>query len=189
RARLLHTSFVHEDVAEFVISNARKRNPEIKVSLDLEKQVIIKHGVEKILNFLDSVDILVPQKQGIKELMRTDDILSGARKLMKKKQNIELLALTLGEDGCMIFQRTEHSIREIRDKGFKIKPVDVTGAGDAFNAALAVGYLKGWNVEDIATFANAAGALNCLKVGARAGMEKMDAIMDFIKSHGRNFLK
>ncbi|MHA1145606.1 MAG: carbohydrate kinase family protein [Candidatus Helarchaeota archaeon] len=187
RARLLHTSYIHGDVSSYLVKQARDNNPEILISFDLEKQVIVNNGADEILNFLDLVDILVPQKLGIMELTGINNPIEATRALMQKKVNLKVIVVTLGEDGCRIFFRENDKIKEKFISGFKIQPKDVTGAGDAFNAAFGVGYLKGWDLDEIALFANAAGALNCLQVGARTGMAKEKKIIEFIRENGREF--
>ena len=68
-----------------------------------------------------------------------------------------LVAVTMGPDGCLICN--EHS--QIMVPGFKVDVVDTTGAGDAFHAGFAFGYINGWSAPRIASFANACGALCC----------------------------
>jgi len=66
---------------------------------------------------------------------------------------------------------------------FKIDPVDTTAAGDAFTAALAIGFVKGTDLVEAARVANAAGALACLKPGAQPSMPTADELAEFLKKH------
>jgi sugar/nucleoside kinase (ribokinase family) len=50
--------------------------------------------------------------------------------------------------------------------GFRVQVADATAAGDAFTGALAVGLAEGMPLAQAVRFANAAGALTCMKVGA-----------------------
>ncbi len=52
----------------------------------------------------------------------------------------------------------------------KVQPVDTTGAGDAFNGALAAGLAAGLEPESAVSRAVAAAALSTLRPGARGGM-------------------
>ena len=51
--------------------------------------------------------------------------------------------------------------------GFKVKPVDTTAAGDAFNGALAVALAEGRSMVEAVRFANAAGAIAVTRMGAQ----------------------
>lgn len=53
---------------------------------------------------------------------------------------------------------------------FPVKPVDTTGAGDAFNGALAVALAEGKPLADAIGFANAAAALSVTRPGASQAM-------------------
>lgn len=53
---------------------------------------------------------------------------------------------------------------------FKVKAVDSTAAGDAFNAALAVGLVRGMSLAEAARFGSAAGALCATRAGAQTSM-------------------
>ncbi|NHI92246.1 MAG: carbohydrate kinase family protein [Candidatus Lokiarchaeota archaeon] len=180
-AKLIHTTCVHKEASDYIVQEARKnKGDEILISFDLEKQVISAHGKDQILKFLDYVDLLVPQKLGITELTGERYPADAAKVIMKKKRNLKLIAVTLGGEGCMITYRKGTNIQQKIFPAFKINPVDVTGAGDAFNAAFTVGFLKGWDYIKIAEVSNAAGALNCLKIGARTGMCSLQEVEDFV---------
>ncbi len=61
-----------------------------------------------------------------------------------------LSAIKLGEDGSVIVSNGE----TVRCPAFPVLPVDSTGAGDAYVAALLFGVLKGFSLQRIACFAN-----------------------------------
>ncbi len=63
----------------------------------------------------------------------------------------------------------------------KVNPVDTTGAGDTFCAALCYSYvLKKYNIEKATLFANAAAALKIQSMGARTGMPTYDQVIQFL---------
>lgn len=53
---------------------------------------------------------------------------------------------------------------------FRVKAVDTTAAGDAFNGALAVALMQGLDLEQAVRFASAAGALSATRAGAQPSM-------------------
>ena len=53
---------------------------------------------------------------------------------------------------------------------FKVKAVDSTAAGDAFNAGLAVGLVRGMSLVEAVRFGSATGALSTTRAGAQTSM-------------------
>jgi len=79
---------------------------------------------------------------------------------------VKIAVLTLGADGALA--ATQKDMRVI--PAYQVKVVDTTGAGDAFNGALAVAVAEGQSLDDAVTFANAAAALQVTKVGTAPAM-------------------
>lgn len=65
--------------------------------------------------------------------------------------------------------------------GFKVQPVDTTGAGDTFNGAFAVARANGKSMYDSISFANAAAALSVQKLGAQGGMPYLQDVEEMLK--------
>lgn len=65
--------------------------------------------------------------------------------------------------------------------GFKVTPVDTTGAGDTFNGAFAVARANGKSLQDSINFANAAAALSVQKLGAQGGMPYLKEVEEMLK--------
>lgn len=65
--------------------------------------------------------------------------------------------------------------------GFKVQPVDTTGAGDTFNGAFAVARAYGKSMEESIRFANAAAALSVQKLGAQSGMPYLHEVEEMLK--------
>lgn len=169
-AKLLHTSAIHLDVSEWACSIAKDNG--LTVSIDLETQVIADGGIEKILSL---TDIMLPNKEGARMLSGENDI-NEAAEIILNTYEPKVVVLTLGEEGCLITTEKE----QIRIPAYKVHAVDTTGAGDTFNAAFTVGYLKGWDLKRIGRFANASAALKVTKLGARPGMPSLKEVKDFM---------
>lgn len=69
---------------------------------------------------------------------------------LRKHFRLELVALTLGERGCLVQSDDE----EVSVSGERVQVVDTIGAGDAFTAGLVCGVLEGLEVSDAARLAN-----------------------------------
>ena len=64
--------------------------------------------------------------------------------------------------------------------GFKVEPVDTTGAGDTFNGAFATAIVNGKSLADALHYGNAAAALSIQKLGAQGGMPTKDEVDAFV---------
>ncbi|HSC26780.1 MAG TPA: PfkB family carbohydrate kinase, partial [Vicinamibacterales bacterium] len=89
-----------------------------------------------------------------------------------------LLVVTLGQDGALALDgdRVHHS------PGFKVDPVDTTGAGDVFRGGFIYGLLNGWPVERVLQFANAAAAVSCTTLGALNGVPGLHEARDLLEA-------
>lgn len=79
-----------------------------------------------------------------------------------QKFGIGLLCITYGDKGSTLF--TEGEINRVETPETKV--VDTVGAGDAFSAVLAIGYLKKWPLEKINRLAGKFAAEICGYSGA-----------------------
>jgi ribokinase len=61
--------------------------------------------------------------------------------------------------------------------------VDTTAAGDAFNAAFAVGLMGGSTVARSAIFASAVAAISVTRPGAQPSMPTGDEVNRFLEQH------
>jgi sugar/nucleoside kinase (ribokinase family) len=93
-----------------------------------------------------------------------------------QKQTSGFLCSTLGHEGAMALVNGEI----LYVKGFKIKVVDTTGAGDVFHAGFIYGLLQNWEVKEILRFANAVAALKCLDLGGRRGIPALEEVQTFL---------
>ncbi|HBQ64947.1 MAG TPA: carbohydrate kinase [Clostridiales bacterium] len=97
------------------------------------------------------------------------------------RRGVKTAVVKLGKKGCMI-KDAGGEIHRI-PTFTSIKPVDTTGAGNAFTSGFLTGVVKGWNLYDCGVFANAAGTHCVMAVGASTGIRPLDDIMAFIRSH------
>ncbi len=108
-----------------------------------------------------------------------EDLMRAGRKAIEDL-GIGNLVVTLGERGAMIIAPDRHELIP----AFKVKPVDTTGAGDAFNGALAVALVRGEALESAARYANAVAALSTLKLGAQEALPTSKEVEKFLEERG-----
>jgi sugar/nucleoside kinase (ribokinase family) len=89
----------------------------------------------------------------------------------------EIVALKMGCEGSTIYTRD----REVYIPAFRVEEVDPTGAGDTYDASFVVGLLRGWSLERIGVYANAAGALSVTRFGPMEGCPTLSEVEDLIK--------
>lgn len=83
-----------------------------------------------------------------------------------RRFELELIALTRGGHGSLLFTPTAHSIQP----GLPTEIADTVGAGDAFTAVLAMGLLAGLELDVIGTHANRVASYVCTQHGATPTM-------------------
>ncbi len=78
---------------------------------------------------------------------------------------------------------TGYNSREgiIKKKAYRVRAVDMTGAGDSYHGAYIVGLLKGWNLRQRMELASAVAALKCTCQGGRTGIPTLKEAVNFIK--------
>jgi fructokinase len=83
-----------------------------------------------------------------------------------ERYNLRLIALTKGGEGSVLYSCG----RKSSHPGYCVEVVDSVGAGDAFTAALALGMLKGYDLDRINDSANRLASFVCSQSGATPGL-------------------
>jgi ribokinase len=150
-----------------------------------------KHGAITLLNpapgkrvdkeLLKNVDVLTPNESETRILqgLAPDDPTPTpelAQRLLAF--GVKNIVVTRGRHGSLVV--TPQGSREIPP--VKVKPVDVTGAGDCFNAALAVGLGRGLNLDEAVQNANFAGAYATRFLGVINGLPTQAELEAFKES-------
>ena len=131
-------------------------------------------------DFFKLIDFFTPNETEAefylnKKIETEKDIKIASEEFLKK--GIKNIVITLGEKGCYFANDKENFFMN----AFKLKEpvVDTTGAGDAFNGALAVGLSKDLDIKEVLTFANKVGAISTTKQGAAASMPSMEDLNNY----------
>ncbi|MGD9497530.1 MAG: ribokinase [Armatimonadota bacterium] len=89
-----------------------------------------------------------------------------------RARGVRIAVITLGAQGAVVLDGD--GARLVR--GYRVQPVDTTGAGDAFAGALGVRLAEGAAVEEALAFANAAGAVAASRFGAQTSLPRRDEV-------------
>ncbi|MFB3896342.1 MAG: ribokinase [bacterium] len=92
------------------------------------------------------------------------------------EQGVGTVIITLGASGALIVTKEESELIPAP----KVKAVDTTAAGDAFNGGLAYSLALGKPLSEAVRFANYVGALSITKMGAQPSMPTLQEIEQFI---------
>jgi sugar/nucleoside kinase (ribokinase family) len=140
-----------------IIDYCRARGAKLVYDLDVD---YVRDGSEERYQRLD---IAFFNEVGFDSYRRGLDYRAAADRLLG--YGLELVVVTLAENGCIVFTRTE----TLRSPGYPVDVVDVTGAGDTFCSSFVYALSLGKGIAYAAAFANAAASICVGKLGARAG--------------------
>lgn len=151
-----------------------------------------EHGVKVIINtapyqpisdeFLNGAYLVTPNEVEAEELtgIPVHDLESANRAaevfFAKGVQNV---LITLGSRGVYINSNGRAEIIP----AFRVKAIDTTGAGDAFNGGLLTGLAEGKDIWEAARFANALAALSVQRLGTTPAMPTREEIDAFLAEH------
>lgn len=119
---------------------------------------------KRILRYLNSVDIIVPNKSESQLLTGEADVLRASATL-----GVAEVITTLGGDGYMYWSH----IKSFAGDCPKVDAVDTTAAGDTFCGALAVGLSQGQRIEKALSFAARCASLACTRKGAQQSIPSL----------------
>ncbi|MEZ0344960.1 MAG: ribokinase [Infirmifilum sp.] len=165
-----------------VISRSKVLLTQLEIPLEAVERALNmakSHGATTILNpapaaplpasLLRQVDILTPNRveasmlSGV-EVMDIKSALQAGRTLLE--MGVGAVVMTLGSDGALLVTRKE----ALLVPAVRVRVVDTTGAGDAFNAGLAFGVAKGYTLVEATRIGSIAAALKVGKMGAQEGL-------------------
>lgn len=128
---------------------------------------------------LPLIDFITPNENelellsGIK-IVDDSSIKHASEKLMQK--GVRNIIVTLGKRGAML---VNHSCAKLFPAK-KVKVVDSTAAGDAFNGAFASSISDGHSIEESIEFANKVASISVTRMGAQSSMPFLNEIKDLL---------
>jgi sulfofructose kinase len=166
-ARALHVDGF--DTAAATVAAGWARAAGIPVIADLDE---LYPGVEELL---EKVDYLIVSRDIPCRLMAEPDLEMAVRQ-MQRRYGCRLAAATLGDNGVLAWDGRQL----LHTPAYRVPVVDTTGAGDIFHAGFIYGLLQDWPLERQLDFGCAAAALNCTAIGARGGIQAVEAVEDLM---------
>jgi ribokinase len=115
----------------------------------------------------DLAMVLTPNESELAALAGTGNPEAAARSLLVGSWPDRAVVVTLGAAGALVVATDRPAVAI---PATSVEPVDTTGAGDAFNGALAAGLAAGRPLDEAARLAVAAAGLSTTRPGARGGL-------------------
>ena len=161
------------------------KNKNIKISFDVNYRDDIfssqEEAKEVFISAIRKADILKFTEEELLFLTGEDDIHKSLLTLLNDSQ---IAVVTLGSKGSIFFSKDKY----ISVPTYPLKPVDTTGAGDAFYSYFLYAYDKGLDISDDSkikealTYANISGGLTTQKVGAIDAAPSIKEIEEYYQS-------
>lgn len=154
-----------------------KDNTHALISFDVNYRDDIFDNKEIIIKALDKADIIKFSQDELKLLSNKENVLDGLKTLINSNQ---VALVTLGKDGSIFYSKDKY----IKVPSIPMKPIDSTGAGDAFYSYFLYRLDNGLNLNDdnqikeVLKNANIVGALSTKKKGALDSTPSLDEIED-----------
>ncbi len=156
----------------------------IKKASKLGRKVILNPAPATILpeEIFRHIYVITPNRveaellTGVK-VKNIEDAIKAGKLLVNK--GVKYAIITMGDKGSVIVSKdiAKHI------PAYKVEIIDTTGAGDAFNGALAVFLAEGYDIVEACKRANAAAAIQITKLGAQEGLPTRKELESFIKTH------
>jgi ribokinase len=152
-----------------------------KAKLNNMKVILNPAPAQKIDDeHLAMIDIITPNETeaqlitGI-EVTNPQTAFKASHTLINK--GVKTVIITLGSQGCVL--ATDGYEKHF--DAYKVKPVDTTGAGDAFNGGLGCALAEGKTIEQAIDFASKVGAISVTSIGCVPGLPNKKDLSNFIE--------
>ncbi|MFC0180530.1 PfkB family carbohydrate kinase [Thorsellia kenyensis] len=145
-------------------------------------QVILNPApyLPEVRSVLSKIDILTPNETEASDLtgIVVEDINTAKQAALKIHQmGVKKIIITLSHQGVLFFDGNEY----LHFPAYKAIPIDTSGAGDAFNGALAGALANGCDIHYAIQYANAFASLAVERKGA-SNMPSHDWVLNRIQS-------
>ena len=157
-----------------LIDFAQQKDWSVSVDLGPEMNRISRADLSTIL---DRTDLLLISQNEALQISRTPSWSEAIDYLLEAGPDI--VALKSGAKGCYVGRdQFRHHVQP-----FKVKAIDTTGAGDAFNSGFIFGITEGWSLERSALAGNAVAAMKITRAGAIDGLPTREQLMTFLQKN------
>lgn len=133
-------------------------------------------------NLLGYVNIFLPSREELLELMAVDDLNEAID--LAHKYGPSIICLKMGSEGSLVsVKERKGDFRQFRQLPFTVNVVDTTGAGDGYDAGLIVGLVRGLSLEEAVLEGTAVASCVITKMGAMTALPTTAELAHFFKKY------
>lgn len=174
-AKFVHIASLRLDTSLRAAEEAKKNGA--VVSWDPGRRLSEK-GIDYFKELIGKVDIVLVNRKEAKNLTGIEDYREAARAI--RRLGPRLVVIKRGQEGVYaLSDEGEYDIPAYRVE----KPVDTTGAGDAFASGLLMGLSRGYELRKALIYGNAVAALKVQRLGSH-NVPSHEEVIRFIWEHG-----
>jgi ribokinase len=168
--KLLHlSSFVGEQSFQTQKWLVESISNKVKLSFD-PGALYARRRMTGLRSIIRRTTIMLPNAGELALITGKNDYKEGARLLLN--EGVKIIAVKLGSKGCYVTDGKEsHLVTP-----FKVKVIDTTGAGDAFDAGFLYGLLNETALDDAARIGNYVASKCITAMGARTGLPTLEEL-------------
>ena len=171
---LFRAPFNDPDVIKEVVSKAHSKG--IPVFADTKIPNFRRLTLDDIADSLSMIDYITPNEDEARFFTGEDKPEKMAEAFLAK--GVKNVIIKLGGRGCFLMNSNE----KIHLYAHKIDVVDATGAGDNFMAGFVSEIIRGSNVKEALSFANACGAICATAVGTGTALRDREQVLRFMRA-------
>ena len=135
----------------------------VEISFD-PGSLYAQKGFAVIEPILRNSHVLMPNAIELEQLTGEENYRKGADFMIA--MGVKIVAVKLGSKGCYVTDGNE----KLSVEPFKVKAIDTTGAGDAFDAGFLYGLIQNKSLYECGQLGNFVASRSVIAMGARAGL-------------------
>ena len=148
----------------------------VQVSFD-PGALYARRGMPQLRPIIEKTTIMLPNSRELVLITGKSGYRDGARFLLES--GVKTVAVKLGSKGCYVTDdRESHLVAP-----FKVKVVDTTGAGDAFDAGFLYGLLNRQTLCESAVIGNFVASRCIMAMGARSGLPTLQQLKTDLRNY------
>jgi sugar/nucleoside kinase (ribokinase family) len=155
------------------IQRLRKRGLTFSLDVGWNPDTFQSSGFASLLR---EFEFVFPNEMEARAITGEKTVERAAKKLARW---VRVPVVKLGADGSLAVRNG----KILRELSIRVRSVDATGAGDAFNGGFLHGYLAGWKLEDCLRAGNICGALATTGAGGSCALPTQKSLRKLMVKH------